>query len=105
MKYNWIFKEGSFQCAKSLDGLSNVVEVIYWEYKVTNGDESATISGETSLSKPEDGNFIPFENLTEGTVIQWLESLNSLEYLRALVDYQLNLEQTKKNKVNLNPPF
>ena len=105
MKYNWIFREDSFQCAKSLDGLNNVIEVIHWGYEVTDGSSSAIINGCNAFPKPTSEDFIPFEQLTKEEIISWLEASNDLDELKAAADNQLAWEKSQSNQEILPPPF
>ena len=101
MKYKFIFNEDSFQCAKSLDGLSNVVEVIHWQY----GNQEASIPGCNGFSAPSPASFTPFEELTEEQVASWLVEANDMEQLDAAVDNEIEQKSIASNQEILPPPF
>ncbi len=101
MKYKFIFSNESFECAKSLDGLSNVVETIHWRY----GNDVASVAGCNGFSKPDTDNFIAFEDLTEEEVVSWLASANNMEELDAAVDNEIAQLEAKSNQEILPPPF
>lgn len=101
MKYNFIFNEQSFVCAKSLDGLSNVVEVINWRY----GNDQASVGGCNGFAAPSEASFTPFEELTEEQVVGWLEEANDMEALKFAVDNEIAQIAIKSNQEILAPPF
>lgn len=101
MEYKFIFNEESFVCAKSLDGLSNVVEVIHWAY----GNESYFVSGCNAFSAPSPASFTPFEELTEEQVSSWLVEANDMEYLNQAVDNLVLQAEIASNQEILSPPF
>lgn len=101
MKYNFIFNEDSFVCAKSLDGLSNVVEVINWRY----GNEEASVGGCNAFPAPSPASFTPFEDLTEEQVVSWLVEANDMESLDAAVDNEIAQIENQANQEILPPPF
>lgn len=105
MKYNWIFNDQSFQCAKSLDKLKNVVECIHWQYESTDGTTSGVITGCNGFTAPTSKDFIPFEDLTQEEVISWLEEANDMEQLNAAADHEYNQVKNAGNKEVLPPPF
>lgn len=101
MEYKFIFNENSFQCAKSLDGLSNVVEVINWQY----GTDSISVAGCNAFSAPSPASFTPFEQLTYEQVCGWLVEANDMEQLNAAVDNEIAQSNAKNNQEILPPPF
>lgn len=101
MEYKFIFNEDSFQCAKSLDGLSNVVEVINWRY----GNEEATIGGCNGFAAPSPASFTPFEELTYEQVVGWLVEANDMEALDGAVDNEIVQKNNASNQEILPPPF
>ncbi len=101
MKYKFIFDGSSFQCAKSLDGLSNVVEVIHWRY----GNEETSIYGCNGFSAPSPASFTPFEDLTEEQVVSWLVEANDMEQLDSAVDNEIEQKIAQANQEILPPPF
>jgi hypothetical protein len=101
MKYQFIFNEESFVCAKSLDGLSDVVQVINWQY----GDEDATVGGCNGFAAPSEASFTPFEDLTYEQVCGWLVEANDMDQLDAAVDNEIAQKAVIKNQEVLPPPF
>jgi len=105
MKYNWIFNDESFQCAKSLDGLANVVETIHWKYEATDDTTSGIIVGCNGFAAPTEEDFVPFEELTKAEIISWLEEANDMAQLKSAADHEYNQIKNSGNQEVLPPPF
>ena len=105
MEYNWIFNDDSFQCVKSLNGLTDVVECIHWRYEARNGDVSGSIGGNNGFQPPYMTAFIPFQDLTKEQVIVWLEEANDVEQLKSAADHEYNQVKNAGNQEVLPPPF
>jgi hypothetical protein len=105
MTYNWIFNEDSFQCAKSLDGLTNVIECIHWQYESTDGTISGVITGCNGFTAPTSEDFIPYDQLTKEQIISWLEAANDVEQLNSAADHEYNKAKNTGNQEVLPPPF
>jgi hypothetical protein len=105
MTYNWIFNNQSFQCIKALDGLTNVIETIHWNYEATDGSISGIIAGCNGFAAPTSEDFIPYEQLTEAEIISWLEEANNMEQLKLAADNEYNQIKNAGNQETLPPPF
>jgi hypothetical protein len=105
MKYNWIFNDQSFQCIKSLDDLTNVIETIHWQYEATDDIISGVIIGCTGFAAPTEEEFIPFEELTKDEIISWLEAANDIDYLKSAAEHEYNQIKNSGNQAVLPPPF
>jgi hypothetical protein len=105
MKYNWIFNNQSFQCVKSLDGLTNVIETIHWQYEATDNITSGYVIGCTGFAAPTQEDFIPFENLTKDEIISWLEAVNDIDQLKSSAEHEYNQIKNSGNQEVLPPPF
>jgi hypothetical protein len=105
MTYNWIFNEQSFQCAKTLDGLTNVIETIHWNYEATDGNISGIIVGCNGFTAPTNEDFIPYNELTKEEIISWLEQANDIEQLNIAADNEYNQIKNFGNQEFLPPPF
>lgn len=53
--------------------VSNYVVRVYYSYNGSEGDYSASVSGNVNYKVTED-TIVPFEDLTEETVISWVEA-------------------------------
>ena len=82
---------------KVLDnGLSDVVYVVHWKYTATTQDEefTSTTSGVANIPSPDPENFIPFEDLTQSQVEDWVESAVDLEKFKNNLDNIILEKQT-----------
>ena len=84
--YKWVV---SGLHAKIQEGeLSNVIESIHWRYQAEDADGNiADVYGSVGLEL--EGDFIPFEDLTQADVEAWLESKLVVEQLQAGLDAKL----------------
>jgi hypothetical protein len=95
IEYKWIIHQ--LECIPSKDGFSNIVNMIHWRYSGTDGEYSADTYGSVALETPEEDSFIDFNDLTEETVIGWIESKLEIEKL------QTNINSNIDNQIN--PPI
>jgi hypothetical protein len=56
----------------TVDNLENVVFDIHWAYEGTDGTFSTAMSGTTMVPAPSAENFVPFDQLTEQMVKDWV---------------------------------
>jgi acyl carrier protein phosphodiesterase len=76
--------------------LSDVVYVVHWKYTATTQDEefTSTTSGVANIPSPDPENFIPFEDLTQSQVEDWVESAVDLEKFKNTLDNIILEKQT-----------
>lgn len=109
MKKEWIITK--LECKTSDNGLTNVVQKIFWTYRFTetiNEEEySSELSGQSELPNPNLGSFTQFENLTKEQVEGWIVTAIDPEYLQVLEDalYKIINEMITPTIVSLDPPF
>lgn len=82
MTYSWLIQKLVTRTETSSDSaeLSDAVVIVHWKRIGVNSDgDSATINGYTTLSTGEvaASDFVAFNDLTEETVIGWLNTANS----------------------------
>ena len=67
---------------KSLDGFNDVISAITYVYRGTREDGvNAFVSGMLNLQTPNAESFINYGNITQETIISWLENnLNTQEF-------------------------
>ena len=70
--YTWRIE--SLDAAPTEGELTNVVRTIHWRLFATDGINTLDLYGDVPLGSADPENFTPFENLTEATVITWLEA-------------------------------
>jgi hypothetical protein len=84
MPISYTLKIDSLDCVPALDGLSNVVTRAIWTMTGTDGDLTASTSASTEFPAPTpEQPFIAFEDLTEETVIGWVEECADAAYLES----------------------
>ena len=94
--YTW--KIESLECNPSSNGQSNVVSVIHWRCQATDGKNTAETYNVIPLPYVA-GTFINYANLTETTVIGWLQNQlgqDQVTKIQTTLDNQLT--------VMANPP-
>lgn len=73
----------------TLNNTSNVVVQTYWKKIGTDGEHTGTFSGATPFSAdtmPAGTTFVPFEQLTEETVLSWIQAVVVGDYERHVND-------------------
>jgi hypothetical protein len=95
MEYKW--SVNPLECVPSQGSLTNIIKTIHWRYTGTDGTYSADVYGSMGLEDPEAGSFIAFDDLTEETVIGWLESKLEVEILQANINSNIETQ--------INPPI
>ena len=82
MSIAYTMKVDSLDCVPALDGLSNVVSRAIWTMTGTDGDLTAATSASTEFPAPTlEQPFVEFAELTEATVIGWVEECADAAYL------------------------
>ena len=82
----------------SLDALTNVVSVIHCEKLATSDDGfNARWYGTVSVEAPHPASFVPYENITEQMVIDWVSESHSTAGVDDLLESQIDTQR--------NPPL
>lgn len=66
------------------DTADGFVNVVHWQASKTEGDFSAGSYGSVGFTKEDGVNLIPYADLTEETVIGWVEASLGAEKLAAM---------------------
>ena len=69
-EYKWSVKK--LTCVPETNGLNNVVSVVEYECEGTDGTNTAVFAGSLGLTLSKESKFIPFENLSESDVLDWV---------------------------------
>ena len=86
MEYTWIISD---LVAKIAEGdLSNVIETVHWRLQATDGEHTADVYGSVGLEL--EGDFIPYESLTQADIEGWLEAKLDVDALKAGLDAQID---------------
>lgn len=82
------------------DTSDNFVRTVHWNASQVDGDFSASTYSTASFTKEDGINYVPYEDLTEAAVIEWVKTSLGAEGVAA-VDAALaqNIE-LQKNPVN-----
>lgn len=84
--YKWVISSLNAKIAEG--DLSNVIETVHWRLQATDGDHTADVYGSTAVEL--EGDFIPFEELTQADIEGWLETKLDVESLKAGLDAQID---------------
>ena len=83
--YDW--KITALKKAPALDGLSNVITHIRFDYTGTDSEsgESHTFSGACPVGAPSEENFSAIETLTEATIIEWAQANHPTDHMDGVI--------------------
>lgn len=101
MSYEWAIT--ALKKAPTLDGLSNVITHVNFNYTGTDADsgESAVFHGACPLATPEEGyaegDFIALADLTEAKVIEWAQAAHPVEHMNSVIEEEINRRITPTN--------
>lgn len=97
LSYEW--KITAMKKAPSLDGLSDVITHVNFEYKGTDADsgESAVFNGACPIGAPDSENFTDLANLTEADVIAWAQANHPVDHMNEVIEKQISDKITPKN--------
>lgn len=104
LTYSW--KITALKKAPSLDGLSNVITHIKFDYTGTDTDsgESHTFHGACPVGAPDAENFAAIETLTEETVIEWAKANHPTDHMNEVIERHIKekLTPTQEDVTELN---
>ena len=83
--YDW--KITALKKAPTLDGLSNVITHIRFDYTGTDSEsgESHTFSGACPVGAPSAENFSAIETLTEAIIIEWAQANHPTDHMNEVI--------------------
>lgn len=90
ISYNWIIRR--LECTSLENELPNVVKIVHWTYRgqeQIEGGKSAEISNQYPLPSPSSENYVNYSDLTESAVIEWLETILDVNYLRFYIQNKI----------------
>lgn len=103
--YEW--KITALKKAPSLDGLSDVVTHVNFEYKGTDDTEqenTGVFHGACPIGSPDSENFIALADLTEADVIAWAQANHPVEHMQEVIEKQIADKVTPTN-VEVDMPW
>ena len=95
--YDW--KITALKKAPSLDGLSNVITHIRFDYTGTDADsgESHTFHGACPVGLPNADSFTEITSLTEADVIAWAQANHPTDHMNEVIEKAISDKVTPKN--------
>ena len=98
LSYEW--KITAMKKAPSLDGLSDVITHVNFEYKGTDADsgESSVFNGACPIGAPDSENFTALASLTEADVIAWAQANHPVDHMNEVIEKQISDKITPKNE-------
>lgn len=94
----------SMDCLKDVDGLVDYVINIHWDCTATDGQYSGRVYSTTSFEvDPNKPNYVPYADLTEAQVIQWVQASLGAETVAATEANVLQQIETQKNPPVISP--
>jgi len=100
--YTW--KITAMKKAPSLDGLSDVITNINFEYKGVDGDHTASFWGACPIPAPDAADFTPLADLKEAEVIEWAKENHPTDHMNEVIEKQIN-ELKTPTKVDAVMPW
>jgi hypothetical protein len=91
----------SLQAYKELDGEPNVVYNIYWNMVGTDGEYTGTCPAMTYVPFTAGGTFVPFDQLTEEIVLDWVDTYTPLVLIQ---QYQQSVSNAIESQKTLESP-
>jgi hypothetical protein len=97
ISYEW--KITALKQAPTLDGLSNVITHVNFEYKGTDADsgESAVFNGACPVSEPDAESFTALGDLTEAEVIAWAQANHPVDNMDEVIEDKISKKITPTN--------
>jgi hypothetical protein len=94
----WVI--AALDCKPSIDTMTDVVSVIHWRKQATEVVDDKTYTadmyGACTVTLPEPESFIEFNDLTEATMVEWLEAVLDVAAIDSALDAQIDFQK--------NPP-
>ena len=95
--YTW--KITAMKKAPSLDGLSDVITHVNFEYKGVDEDgNEGVFNGACPLPGPDKDNFIELSKATEADVIEMAKANHPVEHMNDVIEKQIAEKITPKNE-------
>ena len=96
--YDW--KITALKKAPSLDGLSNVITHIRFDYTGTDSEsgESHTFHGACPVGAPDPFNFSDITTLTEANVIEWAKANHPTDHMNEVIEKAISDKLQPKNE-------
>ena len=95
-QFSWVINQ--LNCLVSSEGLQDVINVIHYSYFATDVDETgkewvASMYGTANVEQPNPQNFIPYPDVTELEVTNWLEQVLDIPTMQANLLANIELQK------------
>ena len=103
INYTWTI--AALEYATEENSLNKVVKTVHWRYKGT--DETSGISyelfGAQAMDEPNTAVYIPYDKLTEATVVSWLEKKLDVTSFQASITAEIEKIKNPPIVIDHNP--
>lgn len=97
MAINFTFKVNKIETAPSLDGLTNVVTRVRYDYIGEDEDgNEGVFAGVTPMPAPDAESYTALEELTEADVVSWLEAVADKPHMQQRITKQIQAKVAPK---------
>jgi hypothetical protein len=88
MNITYVWAITGMKMAPSLDGLTDVVTNVQFNYTGTDSDSgfSSTFNGAYPVPPPSSADFVPLADLTEAEVIAWIEPIYPIDHPNEVIE-------------------
>ena len=101
IKYTW--KITGVKKAPSLDGLSNVITHVNFDYTGSKGSgankKQSTFHGACPVGAPDSENFIDIDKVTEANVIEWAKANHPVNHMNEVIEKKIAEMEAPTNVV------
>ena len=99
-----------FRTAPALGGNSDVILGIEFIYKASDERDDVTYTAQTlgsiNLDDPVEGDtFIPYDDVTEAKVIEWIEATLNIEYMQDALSTDINNQHIPRDVIRDDLPW
>ena len=98
--YTW--KITALKKAPTMDGLSDVITGINFDYTGTKGSGSskkeATFHGACPVGAPDSENFTAIDQITEADVIEWAKANHPVEHMQEIITKNIAEQEVPTNE-------
>lgn len=96
----------ALDCVPDVDGMVDYVVCAHWRCNGTDGTFSGSVYNTQSFEvKASDPNFVPYSELTEELVIDWVKNAIGVETVDATEENVINQIQDQINPKIVTPPL
>ena len=100
MEITYAWKITALKKAPSLNGLSDVITHIRFDYTGTDAEsgESHTFHGACPVGAPDAENFTPLASITEENVIEWAKANHPTGHMNEVIEREISKKITPVNE-------